>query len=83
MVKPNAIESRRIVRRRPRDIRLADLEEKGAKATDEFLDHHLEERAQHEGVENTQDGIVGVPETADAELGQEDEADGDDGRDEA
>ena len=85
LLEPDAVEARRVVRRRGRegDVGLADDEEVGAEPADEDFDDDLEEGAEEEGVADAHGAVVGVPEGADAELGEEDDGDGDEGGDEA
>lgn len=65
-----------------RQIGLASLEEVRAQATDEELDEDLENGGANEGVEKADDSVVDVPEGADADLHEKDDADGDDGSEE-
>ena len=62
-----------------RDGRVADREEVRAEAADEAFDHDLEDGGGDEGVEQAEDGVVDVPEGADADLHEEDDDDGDEG----
>ena len=50
-----------------------------AEATDEAFEHDLEDGGCDEGVEESEHGVVDVPEGADADLHQEDDDDGDEG----
>lgn len=59
------------------DVGLADGEEVGAQAANEPLEEDLEDSSADERVQNTDDGIVGVPEGADADLHAENDEDGD------
>ena len=63
-------------------IGLAGLEEVGTKAADEELDEDLEHGGADEGVEQADDGVVDIPEGADADLHEEDDDDGDNGGEE-
>lgn len=63
-------------------IRLAGLEEVGTQSTDEELDEDLEDGGADEGVEQADDGVVDIPEGADADLHEEYDDDGDDGGEE-
>lgn len=62
-----------------RDVRLADGQEVRAQAPDEPLDEDLEHGGGDEGVEQSDDGVVDVPEGADADLHHEEDEDGDEG----
>lgn len=62
-----------------RDIRLADGQEMRAQAPDEPLDEDLEHGGGDEGVEQADDGVVDVPEGADADLHDQEDEDGDEG----
>lgn len=61
------------------DIRLADSQEMWAQAPDEPLDEDLEHGGGDEGVEQADDGVVDVPEGADADLHDQEDEDGDEG----
>lgn len=63
-----------------RDIRLADSEKMRAQAPDEPLDEDLEDGGGDEGVEQADDGVVDVPEGAHADLHDQEDEDGDEGR---
>ena len=56
---------------------VADCEEVRAEAAYEALQHDLEDGGGDEGVEQAKNGVVDVPEGADADLHQEDDDDGD------
>ena len=60
-----------------RRIRLADVEEVRAETTNEPLDKDLEDGGADEGVEQTNGGVVDVPEGADADLHDEEDDNGD------
>lgn len=66
-----------ITRLQERRVRLADVQEVGAQAADEPLDEDLEDGSRDEGVEQTEDGVVEVPEGADTDLHQGEEQDRD------
>lgn len=55
----------------------ADGQEVRTQATNEPLDEDLEDSRADEGVEKTDDGVVGIPEGPDAHLHAEDDEDGD------
>ena len=57
--------------------RVADCEEVRAEAADKAFDHDLEDGGGDEGVEQAEDGVVDVPEGADADLHYEDNDNGD------
>jgi hypothetical protein len=60
------------------DVGLADGEEVGAQTTDEPLEEDLEDGGGDERVEQTNGGVVDVPEGADANLHDEEDDNGDD-----
>lgn len=60
-----------------RNGRLADIQEMRSEAANEPFDEDLEDGGGDEGVEQADDGVVGVPEGADADLHCEDDEDGD------
>lgn len=62
-----------------RDLGLADSEEVRAEATDQPLNEYLEDGGGDERVEKPDDGVVDVPEGADANLHAEDDEDRDQG----
>lgn len=62
-----------------RDVRLAHGQEVRAQASDEPLDENLKDGGCDQGVQEADDGVVDVPERANADLHDEEHKDGDEG----
>lgn len=74
LVKPDTVETSGVMCGRSGDIGLADVEEVRTETTDELFNNDLEQSTKNESVQHAHDAVVHVPETADANLGEDNDS---------
>ena len=83
LAEAHGVEMGRVAAGSEGDVGLADIQEVGPQTAGVNLDDDLEEGAQNDRVQDAEDAVVEVPEAADAYLGDQDDGDGDQGRENA